>query len=130
MFSSYHLVSKTYWHMWRNHRCTHTEPHHTYYHLHQILCLTVCYSSVAPTATDYIVLCLQKGFPVDCTLDSLMEFFEKHGKIDSIFMRRNKPDKTFKGSVFVTFSNMDEEKIFLEKDSIKYNDTELIKMTK
>lgn len=70
-----------------------------------------------------------KGFPEDITLDTLMEFFEQHGKIDTILMRRNRPDKNFKGSVFVTFSNKEEEDIFLGKD-VKYNDTELIKMTK
>lgn len=71
-----------------------------------------------------------KGFPVDSTLDGLMEFFEQYGKIDSIQMRRNKPDKDFKGSVFVTFSSKDEGNKFLALEAVAYKETELIKMKK
>ena len=35
------------------------------------------------------VLCLQKGFPLVVTLDTLMEFFEKFGKVDQIQMRKD-----------------------------------------
>jgi len=35
------------------------------------------------------VLCLQKGFPLDVSLDALMEFFEKFGKVDQIQMRKD-----------------------------------------
>ncbi|XP_070186637.1 lupus La protein-like [Littorina saxatilis] len=71
-----------------------------------------------------------KGFPVDSTLDTLMEFFEKFGKVDTIFMRREKAEKTFKGSVFVTFTSVDDEKKFLEEENVKYQEAELIKMKK
>lgn len=71
-----------------------------------------------------------KGFPVESTLDRLMDFFEQYGKIDTIFMRRNKPDKGFKGSVFVTFTNKDDEDKFLAVEGLKYEETELTKMKK
>jgi len=70
-----------------------------------------------------------KGFPKDSSLDKLQVFFEQFGSIDTIFMRR--VDKTFKGSVFVTFSSLDAAKAFVEKEDIKPpGDSELIKMFK
>lgn len=69
-----------------------------------------------------------KGFQTDSTLDSLQTFFEQFGKIDSIFMRRLKDKTTFKGSVFVTFANLDEAKKFVEKESVQHGDTEIVKL--
>ncbi|XP_076445112.1 lupus La protein-like [Babylonia areolata] len=71
-----------------------------------------------------------KGFPEDSTLDGLMDYFEQYGKIDTILMRRHKPTKEFKGSVFVTFNNTEDEDKFLAMEGLKYNETELIKMKK
>ena len=59
-----------------------------------------------------------------------MQFFEDYGQIDTILMHRTKADKAFKGSVFVTFSNAEDEKKFLAMESVQYQETELIKMTK
>lgn len=72
---------------------------------------------------------LQKGFPLDINLDTLMEFFEKFGKIESIAMRR-KQDKSFKGSVLVIFTNKEEGDKFVAQESVEYNSTQLIKMSK
>jgi len=38
---------------------------------------------------------MQKGFPLDSDLDSLMAFFEKFGTTELVLMRRNKK-KEFK----------------------------------
>ena len=45
-------------------------------------------------------------------------------------MRRTLEDRTFKGSVFVEFESADEAKAFVNQESLKYNDQELIKMMK
>lgn len=34
----------------------------------------------------------------------------------------------FKGSIFVQFKNLEDAKALVAKESVKYNDTELIKM--
>lgn len=65
-----------------------------------------------------------KEFPLDSTLDGLQEFFEKFGGIESIFMRKNEK-KEFKGSVFVTFKDLEEAKKFVEEETVKHNDKEL-----
>ncbi|KAL8616084.1 hypothetical protein ACOMHN_064634 [Nucella lapillus] len=71
-----------------------------------------------------------KGFPADSTLDGLMDFFEDHGKMDNVLMRRNKPGKDFKGSVFVTFNTTADADKFLALEGLKHEETELIKMKK
>lgn len=38
---------------------------------------------------------LQKGFPLDASLDTLIAHFEKYAKIDTVYMRRDQ-DKKFK----------------------------------
>jgi hypothetical protein len=80
--------------------------------------------------TFSVALYFQKGFPESLTLDTLQEFFEGFGKVESIFMRRLKDKTAFKGSVFVTFTDLDSAKIFVEKEGIKHGDTELIRMFK
>lgn len=72
-----------------------------------------------------------KPFPADITLDALTEFFEKFGKVESIQMRRAmKPEREFKGSVFVVFADKTEGEKFLALDSAQYQSTDLIRMTK
>jgi len=68
-----------------------------------------------------------KGFSATMTLDDLMSFFEKHGKVLSIFMRRFPASKEFKGSVFVTFNTNDEMKKLLELAELKHEDQVLTK---
>jgi len=53
-----------------------------------------------------------KGLPMDSTLDSLTNFFTGFGVVECVRMRRLK-DKTFKGSVFVTFSTIEQAKLLL-----------------
>lgn len=67
-----------------------------------------------------------KGFPTTMVLDDFYPFFEKHGKVLQVFMRRFPTTKQFKGSVFVTFETSEQSKTFLEQLSPKYNDADLI----
>uniref|UniRef100_A0A915IEC7 Uncharacterized protein n=1 Tax=Romanomermis culicivorax TaxID=13658 RepID=A0A915IEC7_ROMCU len=70
-----------------------------------------------------------KGFPQGIKFDELMEFFEKHGKVENLFMRRLRDEKkTFKGSVFITFMTNELCKSFLESGPTKYDETDLIKL--
>ncbi|XP_041368391.1 lupus La protein homolog [Gigantopelta aegis] len=75
-----------------------------------------------------------KGFPLNCGIDELEEFFQTYGPVDSIFMKRFlKEKKTFKGSVIVTFTSKDDTEKFLKIECVKYKDTdenELEKMLK
>jgi len=66
-----------------------------------------------------------KGFPSTMLLDQLYAFFEQHGKVLQIFMRRFPTTKQFKGSVFVTFETNEQMKKFLELPEVKYEDTVL-----
>lgn len=52
-----------------------------------------------------------------------------HLQVTSITMRKDE-NRLFKGSVFVEFATVDEAKAFLGRESLKYNEEELIKMTK
>ncbi|KAK7506349.1 hypothetical protein BaRGS_00002461, partial [Batillaria attramentaria] len=72
-----------------------------------------------------------KPFPLDITLDALTEFFEKFGKVESVQMRRaGKPEREFKGSVFVVFADKVEGNKFLAMENVKYQSTDLTRMTK
>jgi len=68
-----------------------------------------------------------KGFPGTLSLDDLYAFFEPHGKVLQIFMRRFPGTKQFKGSVFATFETNDQMKAFLELAELKYKDELLLK---
>ncbi|KAI0228353.1 Lupus La protein [Lamellibrachia satsuma] len=70
-----------------------------------------------------------KGFPLDITLDGLIEFFEKFGKVDQIQMRKD-AKKSFKGSVFVVFNSKEEGQKFLNAESVKHGETELKRETR
>jgi lupus La protein len=63
-----------------------------------------------------------KGFPEELSLDELYAFFEKHGTIQQIFMRRFPANKKFKGSVFVTFATPEQSTKFLTSESLKYTE--------
>ncbi|XP_067687096.1 lupus La protein-like [Haliotis asinina] len=68
-----------------------------------------------------------KGFPEDLTLDGLQEFFSKQGPVESISMRRIPKTKDFKGSVFVVFAKKEDAETFVNAESLKYGETELIR---
>jgi hypothetical protein len=59
----------------------------------------------------------------------LISFFETHGKVLQVFMRRFPSTKQFKGSVFVTFGSNEELKAFLDTAEIKYQDQVLQRET-
>ncbi|RZB40165.1 la protein -like [Asbolus verrucosus] len=67
-----------------------------------------------------------KGFPVDETLNDIINFLEPHGPIDSCH-RRSTKDRKFKGSCFIIFKDKETCKKFIEQESFKYKDTELIR---
>lgn len=66
-----------------------------------------------------------KGFAPEMTLDELYAFFEQHGKVLQIFMRRLPATKQFKGSVFVTFETSEQMKAFMDLEEVKHNDNVL-----
>ncbi|KAK7081634.1 hypothetical protein SK128_021424 [Halocaridina rubra] len=77
-----------------------------------------------------------KGFPKDgsCTLDDLLEFFNKYGPCESVLMRhfldRSNPDgpkQGFKGSVYVIFPTEEKAEEFRELDEVRYKDTLLLR---
>lgn len=53
-----------------------------------------------------------KGLPRDSKLDDLLKFFQQHGEVDNLVMRkyldRSKKQRIFKGSVFITFKNKEQ----------------------
>ncbi|XP_011064336.1 PREDICTED: la protein homolog [Acromyrmex echinatior] len=72
-----------------------------------------------------------KGFPfTNTTIDKLKVFFEPYKPFETIVMRKYQDkDKVlkFKGSVFVQFETFDTAKAFMNTESVKYQDTELIR---
>ncbi|XP_065346107.1 la protein homolog isoform X1 [Cloeon dipterum] len=74
-----------------------------------------------------------KGFPEDEKLDDLLEYFAQFGECETVLMRQYK-DKTskvkkmkFKGSLFVVFKTEELAKKFMELESVKFKETELIR---
>lgn len=67
-----------------------------------------------------------KGFPLDESLNDIIIFLESHGPIDSC-TRRSTKDHKFKGSCFIIFKDKETCKKFIETESIKYKDTELLR---
>ncbi|XP_012256905.2 la protein homolog [Athalia rosae] len=72
-----------------------------------------------------------KGFPLtDTNIEKLKKFFESYGPVENIVMRKymDKEKKLqFKGSVFAQFKTLELAKSFMEKESVKYEETELIR---
>ncbi|CAH0557864.1 unnamed protein product [Brassicogethes aeneus] len=67
-----------------------------------------------------------KGFPLDEQLNDIILFMEPYGEIDCV-IRRTLKDHKFKGSCFIVFKNFDDCKKFVELESVKYKETELIR---
>lgn len=75
-----------------------------------------------------------KGFPLDEQLDNIVTFLEPYGPVESV-ARRTSIDKItkkhmFKGSCFIIFKDIETCKKFVEAESIKYKDTELLRKFK
>ncbi|XP_075539604.1 la protein homolog [Dermacentor variabilis] len=71
-----------------------------------------------------------RGFPPTATIDELLEFFGQFGHCVSVFMRRYRKTRAFRGSVFATFSTKDEANAFLAQESVKFDDQELPRFIK
>ena len=50
----------------------------------------------------------QKGFKPDTNLDEIQNWAMQYGPVENVLMRRTKPDRKFKGSVFITYKKRDE----------------------
>ncbi|KAF5295433.1 hypothetical protein FQA39_LY13094 [Lamprigera yunnana] len=73
-----------------------------------------------------------KGFPMDEPLDDIIKFIEAdHGSLESCVKRsyldKALKERKFKGSCFIIFKTLDDCKKFVEAESLKYKDTELIR---
>ncbi|KRZ93239.1 Lupus La -like protein A [Trichinella sp. T8] len=67
-----------------------------------------------------------KKFPLNVTLDKLEEFFHPLGKIESIRMIYKKDQsRSFTGTVFVIFSDVEEMKSFLTREGLSYEECKL-----
>lgn len=74
-----------------------------------------------------------KGFPQTETIENITEFLEDYGIVEGVHLRRfNNPHtgSVFKGSLFVTFSKLEEATKFLDAPMVYYKDQELEKKTK
>lgn len=68
-----------------------------------------------------------KGFSQETTLDDIQNWAKQFGALENVLMRRTKPDRIFKGSVFVTYKTREEaEKA--QKDTGDFGETKLVKM--
>jgi lupus La protein len=71
-----------------------------------------------------------KGFPQDTTLDEIQEFVDQYGVVKNVLMRRTKTEndepRVFKGSVFVTFADLDTAKKLASIQDLKYKDIPLV----
>jgi len=74
-----------------------------------------------------------KGFPLDTTLDEILKFVRQSGEVHNVLMRKTFEKekgvpRVFKGSVFITFKDLETAKHFIADESTnKFNDIELIK---
>ncbi|KAJ1367343.1 hypothetical protein KIN20_028239 [Parelaphostrongylus tenuis] len=68
-----------------------------------------------------------KGFEANTTLDEIMDFAKKYGRVENVLMRRTKQDRIFKGSVFVTYRTRAEAEE-AQKDDAKFGEIQLTKM--
>ncbi|XP_072401294.1 la protein homolog [Diabrotica undecimpunctata] len=67
-----------------------------------------------------------KGFPLDEDFNNIISFLEPHGPVESC-SRRSTKDHKFKGSCFIIFKDVETCKKFVEQESVKYGETELIR---
>ncbi|XP_059896662.1 lupus La protein [Gadus macrocephalus] len=71
-----------------------------------------------------------KGFPLETTLDEILEWTTGKGQAENIQMRRNL-QRQFKGSVFLCFDTEEAAKAFLGREDIKsFKDNELLVLSR
>lgn len=71
-----------------------------------------------------------KGFPLETTLDEILEWLNGKGPVENIQMRRNL-QRRFKGSVFICFDTEESAKQFLERSDIKsFKDNEMLVLSR
>ncbi|KAF3426136.1 hypothetical protein E2986_01849 [Frieseomelitta varia] len=72
-----------------------------------------------------------KGFPLrDTTIEKLTTFLSDYEPFENVIMRKyqDKEKKLqFKGSIFIQFKTLEDAKAFMDRKSVKYGDTELIR---
>jgi len=71
-----------------------------------------------------------KGFAQDATLDEIMDIVKQFGEVKNIVMRRTKSEnnepKVFKGSILVTFVDVETAKKMASIEGLKYKDIDLV----
>ncbi|XP_062853356.1 lupus La protein isoform X2 [Trichomycterus rosablanca] len=71
-----------------------------------------------------------KGFPLDTTLDSIIDWLSDKGHVENIHMRKG-PLKTFKGSIFAVLDSEEAAKAFVARDDVKqFNGNDMIVLMK
>lgn len=70
-----------------------------------------------------------KGFPLDSKIDTIQPFLDQYGETEAIFMRRDK-EKNFKGSVFATYKTKEDAQKFMDQESLKFGDEEMVRYFK
>ncbi|KAG5676154.1 hypothetical protein PVAND_006003 [Polypedilum vanderplanki] len=73
-----------------------------------------------------------KGFPLDSTMNTLLEYFKNNfDKVENVMMRKYYCPKTkvylFKGSVYVLFSNKENAEEFVQRPDLKYGEKDLLR---
>lgn len=63
-----------------------------------------------------------EGFPLEATLDDLLEFFDQFGQCTNVFMRQR---DMFEGSVFASFATREEAAAFLAREGVKFQGQEI-----
>ncbi|XP_050306863.1 la protein homolog [Anthonomus grandis grandis] len=67
-----------------------------------------------------------KGFPLDTELNEIINFMEEYGPAESV-IRRTDSNHKFKGSCFIVFKDVETAKKFVELESVKFKDNELLR---
>ncbi|CEF65629.1 Lupus La protein [Strongyloides ratti] len=65
-----------------------------------------------------------KGFPLDATLDEIINYCEKYGVVENVSKHTNHQTKEFKGSVFTIYETVEEMQKALEGDD-KFGEHEI-----
>lgn len=82
------------------------------------------YWQIVKRRTVYI-----KGFERDTKLDDILNFAKQFGNVENVMMRREKSgNRSFKGSVFVTYKDQAQAEAFVKNDTKQFSGNDLLKM--